>query len=703
MIAVAPQPEPKAKRPRSPRFVELIAANFRRVRERVAKAMMPQRIQRPSKWIPRVVRLEKEREASARVDFEGRPWWKDVVDALWDHEVTSISVCAGTQLGKTLMLICCILWCAENAPGPGMVVVPDRDAAIELRDRIYAHAQATIARGLVQFLRVPPKRLWNTRYIDLGQMRIYLAWSGSQQRLRGRPCRYVWLTECDVYARGSKKAGNPIAAAHQRTKAFFRGLHYHESSPSPEPSDIAELESAASARYRWHCQCPKCGLWQELRFFPHRDGDHAGKGGIVGLKDSHGEYLPIEEARAKAHYVCRKGCKIGNELKQQMLERGRSVSVGCSVTEAGEVVGEQPTSRRSVGFQLWSVHTDTQSWGDLAAAFLEAREQRRLPEFFGNWLGIAYKRDARVPHWTVLGKKLAYYNPRRTVPAEAWFLTFGSDVQGENNGVRYVIRAWGPHRTSWLVDWGWLDRKPGDENDLVKSDLAELRRRTLDLSFPVLDAGGHSAKNPLGRRELSTRLGCIDSNHLPFKVHHFLRSLPHAWVYDETTPRIRAIRGDHQLNPDTRYRMNVVETNARSGESYEGGLLQWGVYVYPFYDELLQALAGEPGRPGSFYVTRDAIEQGRNYLEQLVNFGPTIVVDEATGQKKTRWGPRNNRIPIDFWDCEIYALTAAEMVVGDLGWDPVKWEARYLKPAVKSPEQRTQRRRARADDDLDVR
>lgn len=281
-------------------------------------------------------------------------------------------------------------------------------------------------------------------------------------------------------------------------------------------------------------------------------------------------------------------------------------------------------------------------------------------------------------------------------------MTFGSDVQGENNGVRYVVRAWGPHRTSWLVDWGWLDRQPGDENDLIKSDLRELRRRTLDYVFPVVGPDGRSIENPLGKRELRARLGCIDSNHLPFKVHHFLRSLPHEWVYSEKTPRIRAIRGDHQLTPDTRYRMNIVETNARSGESYEGGLWQWGVYVYPFYDELLQAIAGEPQRPGSWYVTNDCLAQGRTYLEQVVNFGPSVVVDEATGQKKTRWGPRNGRVPIDFWDCEVYAMVAAEMVVGDLGWDPVKWETRYL-PAPAGTQKTNQRRRARADDDLDVR
>lgn len=661
------------QRKRSDRYAELIGRNFRRLRDRAAQAMRPHRAQRPSKWIPRCVRLDRDREASYRIDFKDRPWWKDVVDSIWDSEVRAANICTATQVGKTLMLICSILWCAENAPGPGMVVVPDRDAAIELRDRLYAHAQATVKRGLVERISVPSKRLWNTRYIDLGNMRIYLAWSGSQQRLRGRPCRYVWMSEIDVYAKGNKKAGNPLAAAQQRTKAFFRWFHWLESSPAPEPSDIADQEAAAAARFRWFCQCPKCGVWQELRFFPHSGGPYTGNGGVVGIKDEHGEYLDKEPARNAAYYACQSGCKIGNELKQRMLERGKYVPQGCVVDAEGNIVGDQPESRRTLGFQLWSVHSETQSWGDLAVAYLEAREQRRLPEFFGNWLGRAFRRDVRVPHWTVLGKKLAWTNSRHTVPAEAWFLTAGGDVQGENNGVRYTIRAWAPGRTSWQVDWGWIDREPGDENSLVKSDLRELQRRVLDRKFQVVDANGNPTANPLGHKELSVRLLCIDSNHLPFKVHHWLRSMPSEWVYGET-PRVRAIRGDHTLNPETRWRMNVVEANSRTNEPYEGGLQQWGIYVYPFYDELLQALAGEANRLGSWHVTADCLAQGKMYLEQMVNFGPTTVADPATGIKKTYWGPRSGRVPVDFWDCEVYDLVAAYMTVGDLGWDVAKWE-----------------------------
>lgn len=669
---------PKIAALRSGRIGEGLSRGMRLMHERSRLAWLSRTKTPPGDWAHARLRLDPTREASSKYDLDRRPWWRAILECLADPEVRSISIPAATQVGKTLALIAQILWCAENAPGPGMVVLPDRDAAVEFRERVYGTAIATIAAGECDRIRVPPEHDWNTRYIDLGSMRIYLAWSGSRQRLRGRPCRYVWLSETDVY-KGDKKAGNPISAAHQRTKAFFRGLHYHESSPSEYPSTICELERHATARYRWHCECPTCGRAQELRFFVHTKGELAGRGGIGGLKDEHGEYVSAEIARKNAHYLCEAGCVIGNEQKQGMLEAGSWVTLG----------GKPPSSRRDVGFHLWSVHSEATTFGDLAAAYITAKETSKLPEFFGNWLGLEWKPATKLPSWSQLGHRLAWTNPRGWVPPEAWFLTAGGDMQGENNGVRVTVRGWAPGCTSWLIDWFWFERDPGDENDLVKSDLKKITREILERKFPIM--GG--ALNPLGRRELSVRLLNLDTNHLPMKAHHWMQSLPESWTKGEN-PRVRAIRGDHQVKPELRWRKNVVETNTRSGEEYEGGLEQWGLYVYPFYDELTQKLQSEAGRPGAWYVTADALHLGKSYLEQMVNFARQVKIDPKTGHKKAVWDAINHRVPIDFWDCEIYDLVAAHMVVGDLGWDEKNWAAWRN---ARRPSETPKRARPRAD------
>jgi hypothetical protein len=99
------------------------------------------------------------------------------------------------------------------------------------------------------------------------------------------------------------------------------------------------------------------------------------------------------------------------------------------------------------------------------------------------------------------------------------------------------------------------------------------------------------------------------------------------------------------------------------------------LYVYPFYETLLQLLQAEPQQTGGWHVTADALAVGRAYLEQVVNFGRTVQLDEKTGQKKVKFGPRNRHVPIDFFDTSVMEMVAADMVVGDLGWLPDAWEA----------------------------
>jgi len=643
---------------------------LRAINRAAADAWRPVPPMRPPEWCESRVRLSADYEASGGAyDLTTRPWWREILDCYIDTEVRRLVTPAATQVGKTLATIASMLWCAENDPAPGLVVLPDQAAALEFRDRVYANAEASSTRGAFRLIRIPPEYQWNSRWIDLGSCRIYLAWSGSRQRLRGRACKRVWLVEMDVY-RGDKKGGDPIRAAHQRTKAFYRFMHAHESSPVPSPSDITTLEKACTDRRRWHAPCPHCGTFQEMRFFPYRSGDLAGRCGFGGLKNEHDEWLSATEARKRAHYVCINGCKVLDSEKQAMLERGKWVSIGQHLDKKGKVKGKPPASRESVSYHLWSVHSDAISFGDIAAAYIEAREQGTVPEYWGNWLGLEYQHQGKLPTWSQLGRRLAWTHERGTVPHQCWFLTAGADVQGASNGVFYTVRGWAPECTSWLIDWGWLERKPGDETDLVKSDLGQLTE-LLGRRYPVVGTDGASM-TPLGRHTLPIRLLNIDSNHRPMDVHAWMRSLPEHMTKGAAA-RVRAVRGDHKVDPTVRYRMHVVEQNTRTGKAYEGGLEQWGIYVYHFYQDLVERIAGRSNVPGSWYVTKDALAAGKTYLQQLTNFHRVVEVSERTGKKKGVWKPRSGTVDVDYWDCEIYSLVAAHMVVGDLGWDLDAW------------------------------
>lgn len=657
----------------------MISADAHEIALAFAQAWAPIDPEPAPAWCEDHVRLSDDYEGSGgRYDCSSRPWWREILGCYLDRRVTFVAMKAATQVGKTLTLIAGILWCAEHSPAPGLVVLPDQISALELRDRVYATAEASLRTGLVR-VRVPSEHKWNSRWIDLGSMRVYLAWSGSRQRLRGRACQRVWCSEVDVY-RGDLTSGDPVAAAHQRTKAFYHYVHFHESSPTESPSTITSLEESCTDRRRWHVPCPECGRWQELRFFCCRSGELAGRGGIAGYTNEHGQFLSAEKARRQAHYVCLNGCRIRNEQKQAMLEGGRWISQTQKISKDGQVSGRRPP-RRKMGYHLWSVHSDAISWGDVAAAYLEAREQGTVPEFWGNWLGLAYEQQDRIPTWRQLGRRAGWTHEKGTVPSACWFLTLGADVQEDE--VFYVVRGWAPECTSWLVDWGSLEREETDGTEIVKSDLAQLGP-VLSRRYGVVAMDG-PARNPLGHRSLRVRLGNVDSNHRPMDVHNWMRSLGDAMIKGPGA-RVRAVRGDHRVDPAQRYRMHVVETNTRTGEKYEGGLEQWGIYVYHFYQDLAARLAGQANLPGSWHVTKDALRRGKDYLQQVTNFHRVVEVDRR-GKKKSTWRPRSNRIDVDYWDCEIYAMVAAHMVAGDLGWSEQAWRRQW---APKGPKrQRT--------------
>lgn len=653
--------------------------NLARLRQRVAEAWRVRLPTPPSEWCAREFHLSPEVEAgSGTFNVDGRPWWRDILDALIDTEVREVNVPAATQVGKTLVLVGMILWCASNAPAPAMVVTPDKDAAIELRDRVYANAlESPTLRRLV-----PPPRQWNNRYIDLGTMRIYLAWSGSRQRLRGRRCKYVFLTEVDAY-RGDKRTGSPVKAASERSKAFHRSFHFRESSPVEAPSEISDLETNSDDRRRWHAQCPHCGRYQELRFFTLKGGVKAGKGGIGGLQDDEGKWRTPAEARQQAHYLCEAGCRIDEDQRLSFVASGRWVAVGQRIDDKGKVIGPEPASRRRLGRHLWSIHSDTITFADLAAAYLEHRAEGKLPEFFGNWLGLSYQSATKVPTWEELGRRLAFSHARRTVPPECWFLTAGGDLQEDR--AKVAVRGWAPGCTSFLIDWLELERSDGDENALVKSDLAQIEKKVLAQKWPIV--GG---KNPLGKKELGVRMFGMDANYRTLQVHEWFRSLPDSWT-DDASGRVRLVRGDTKVDPRLRWEKSEVEESRDKTTKYEGKLQLWRLFVHLFYEELTGRLAGQPGQPGSWYVTSDALIGGKDYLREVVNFHRVIKI--INGKRRGIWQPRSESIPNDYFDCEVYALVMAHMVVGDLGWSEDAWST-WWKRTQTQPARRASSRRA---------
>lgn len=606
-------------------------------------------------WAEKNIRLSAEWEAgSGSLDLSRRPYWKDVLLAFDDPEVRKITVMKSSQVGGTITLIVAMLARAVLHPAPGMVVTPDRESAIELRDRVYATAlESPNLRHLV-----PPERKWNTRAIDLKHAKIYLAWSGARQRLRGRACRDVYLTEVDVYG-ADKLGGNAVKAAEGRTKSFRQHKIYKETSLSTDPrvdSTIAK-EYEASNQEKWSCPCPQCGKFQEIRFFRLKQGKQAGLGGVAGYTTADGEDLDPDQARKTSHYLCVNGCKIDDAQLNTMIERGRWVPNGQRINKKSQLVGKPARSRRHVGYHIWSIHSPIIDLGQLAAEYIEHKRDGKLPEYFGNWLGLAFKTKRKIRTWQQLAIRLAGEHRRGEIPPDVWFLTGGGDVQDDE--AYWVVRGWGDRCRSYKIDWGRIPRTAGDD------DITGLTRWVMQRRWPVCGV------NPLGKQSLAVRLFGCDANHRTMAVHEWIRQLDPA-----EKKRVRAVRGDPKVDPTLKYRMNRVDESRRGGDKYEDGLYLWGLYVYHFYEDLFARIEQGTAGDGAWRLTRDVSELGVDYLKHIANFSRKIEVDDS-GRKRVVYGPISSSIGVDYWDCEVYARAMAEMIVDDTrgrpGWDAAKW------------------------------
>lgn len=620
-----------------------------------------------SEWCEEHIRLSPDWEATpGRYNLRDNPFWREPLDAFLDPEVRQISVMKSTQVGGTMLLIAATLGLSELDPAPSMVVGPDEDYCKELRDRIYATGSESPALRD----RIPPNRLRNFRQIDLGTARSYLAWAGSPQRLRGRPCKRVLRSEIDVYPVATPRGGNTLKASGERVKRFPDSTIYDESSPDSEDSRIAEAYDAGH-RARWMCRCPHCGTYQEMRFFPFTDGTHKGCGGVMGLTDADGNFLAPEIALKTAHYVCIEGCRIEQEEKNPMVLDGMWVAEGQSI-EDGKLIGQPSRGRRHLSYHIWSIHSPTLSLGTIAAAYLEHRRDSMIRDFIQNWLGRRYESRKRLPEWHVLGKRLQMEYPRGTIYPGAWFLTAGCDVQAD--GCYYVIRAWTDQATSYLVDHGYVQRYdtgdvdfdslPEEElNNIFRSDLRQLIEAVVRRHFPMADG----LPNPLGRTRLRPRIITIDSQHRTREVHAFVSSQDEA--------RVRAVRGDHKTKPSDRFRTSIIEKPQRDGPSYASPRTVVNIFTPHYKEALYERFMRPAGQPGSWNLFHNIVQTSADYLRQLTNERPIEVLDERTGRKQTRWKPRSESWGNHYWDAEVYAFCGAEMLLHEQGrtWDASTW------------------------------
>lgn len=623
----------------------LTAADRRTLTAAWQTAWLPRARPVRSRWCAQNIELPELVSAQpGPFSFAGREYQQAIIDAIDDPAVREVVIMAAPQVGKTELERAMLLSQGEVDAAPMMFAGPDQSYAREQRDNVYAIAEATPALRR----RIPPPWRRNDRSIDLQTCLVWLAWSGSTQRLSGRSCKIVLCSEVDRWT-------NDPHLAKKRTAAFWRSCVVYEGSPVGESPYLGPLYKD-SDQGTWHVPCPHCGTYQPLRFFPYKEGPAAGRCCIAGMRRDSGDWLTPEDARRGAYFLCRNGCRIDQRDKRPIIARGAWVPAGQHVDDAGRLAGQPRVTGRRVGFQLPAILSPTCSFGDLAEAFLLLRDTEAGRErFWNDYLGLPYTPRGTTPQWKDLGRRLAGTHRRGTIPPWAYFLTGGADVQADR--VYWIVRAWGPGCRSALVDFGCYRRTTGDDATTYASDIegldAELAHR-----WPV------NGENPRGLSRLACCRFGVDSGYRPTDVY--------AWVRGHPGERVQAVAGDPKISPGILYRHQVLEKNVRTGKPYAEGTTRWGIDTNAYKTDLMDRWHLPEDRPGRWLLPIDILDTpgGKDYLRQVTN--ERRVSENRAGRKLTHYEEISKHTGSHALDCEVYARAMADQVVGQV-WDASQW------------------------------
>lgn len=567
----------------------------------------------------------------------------------------NVTIVAATQLGKTVWLMSSIAYLATQHPAPCILCSPDRPSTIELRDRMYSnHLESPTLSPLV-----PPEHKRNSRYLDLG-VPIYLAWSGSSQRLRSRPCRYAFETELDVYR--IPAGGHPSRTIEERAKNFYLPKFMKESSLVGEDSHILAEYKVGDRRRLWS-RCPICGFWQVLRFFPHRDGEHQGNGGLHGFRNQAGDFLPEGDIRQHVHYRCVRGCEIPEAAKDDLTAGSVWARDGETVVD-GKIAGEpaeKASSHRS--YWMWSIHSRRLTFGDIAWSYRVHDQTNTLDDYYQNWLSLVRFRHRRLPKYHQVGLRHSGAHPRGHVWPDAWFLTSFTDVQEDR--CYYVVRAWGHDKQSWLVDWDCVRRHADEETEGADPmDLVHVSQIVWGRRWPV----AFGKRNPLGKEQVGCRLCLID-----YRYGHRQSHVSKAVARCLDTPighndRVRIAEGDTSVKAAERWKQRKVDPYKTNGLRSK-----WSVNVNIFKEEIQEWIVTGNRK---WLLTQDITKpEGADYLRQIVNERFAEVENKRTGRTQHEWQVISGRIGNHYWDCEVGCDAAAEMVLAEQGltWDSRTW------------------------------
>ena len=552
------------------------------------------------------------------------PYLRGPLKFFSDPNVRRVSLCWGTQSGKTTMIFCCMGYIVDYAPGPTLIVYPTIDMATAVsKDRLQP-----------LLMDCPALRKHMTKSTDdlqllsytLDAMTVRFGWSGSSVSVRSHPIKYLFKDEKSAFTPGASRA------ADERTKTFWNHKIVEVSTPErqddpmwqtlglvPKSDEFHGQElwqtynwktNGSTAVYFYEVKCPKCKKWIRFEFE-----------GIRWDKD-----CAISDLDGRGWYECQKcGGTITDGDKLTMIQppnaEWRSENPG----------GKWVACHMSSIYAPW----DSCRFGAIAAQYLRAKitqDPEVMKRFVNDWLAMPYgfeqSGQTLVTEKSIESVITGYR--RNQIPADVKVLVCGADV-GEHQ-THYTILGVGAGSNIYVIDWGVVSQ-PADLFELIKST-------TWD--------------HPVGMK-ISISIGGIDSRYRREEIVALCRA----------NPVMKAVRGEDKIKDPQQvgqvpWRATALDRD-HSGKALLGSLvghrvntIYWKQFLYGrLHVNVETGLREDQEAPLLFHLPqdRDAIFERHIQSEHEIRERA-----RGTGELKRRWAKRAGFDANHYLDCLVYAL-----------------------------------------------
>lgn len=417
-----------------------------------------------SQWADRHMVLPEGSSEAGRYSSDTIPFQKGIMDAIADPEVTSVSVMASSQVGKTTIVMCGIGYYIDYEPATQMLVVPTIADSERFSKTRFAKMIADIPELREKV--ADPKARGSNNTISLKSYpggTIALSGANSPSSLASDPRRIIWMDETDRFPESAGSEGNPIILAETRATSYWNKKYIKTSTPTVKGRSKIEDAYNKGSQEVWSAKCPECGAWQPYSF----------------------QRIDFDSV-SMACESC--GCLI-SEMRWKQSEH--------------KWIAKHPERKRNRSFRLNQLASPFVEWQDIIDRFKSANERLKkyhdpedLKVFVNTVLGETWDETEHVDNAVsdeTLQARAEHYNA--DLPDGVILLTAAVDVQDDRFEIE--VRGWAREYETWGIVktelYGDLVKKAiWDELEEYLSQVFHFEDgRELGIAGFAIDTGGH--------------------------------------------------------------------------------------------------------------------------------------------------------------------------------------------------------------------